>query len=505
MRIPPQLHRAIPAISSAALLALAFPPANVRLLVFVALAPWLASLRDTTPRGARRSGFLFGFLFFLHQMVWLLPFINKWTQSLLLAMVPWLLTAVGAGLFYSLVAWLIRECWALKMAWLIPIVWAGIEAFRAYIPHLAFPWGTLAFPLWPFPAFVQSASVGTIFLVSSWAVIPSLILAVLVWPAKEESPATTRFGRQIFRMGLLFLAILMFSAARYVDRPTGQPRVFTLGQPGVDMAFTEPDEEERQLVQAAAVIAARATVQNSSLLILPEGFALGGRTLPPKSPFGAVPPVPVLFGGNRGEGDKVFQSAFAYDGKWQAADKTRLVIFGEYVPLRDNLSFLQAFRVPGGDLSPAQNLTTLDVAGMRVGAMLCFEGLFPDLAQRHGSAGAQALAVMAIDDWYEGTPAWDQLWPNSIWRSIESGLPVLRSAARGMTLATDARGDIITSARPGELAAIRVEVALPEKSDGFEHRFGYVWLCWLACAIVGASALRRRFVLNRGAASRVTE
>ena len=49
-----------PALASAVLLFLAFPPAGLVLLVFVAVAPWLASLRTTDGRGAIKSGAWFG-------------------------------------------------------------------------------------------------------------------------------------------------------------------------------------------------------------------------------------------------------------------------------------------------------------------------------------------------------------------------------------------------------------------------------------------------------------
>jgi apolipoprotein N-acyltransferase len=116
---------------------------NLALLVFAGVAPWLASLRDTSARGSLKSGFLFGFLFFLFQMYWLVPFVERWTGRLGTALVPWLVSALLAGIVYAPLGWLIRECWRRGWVWLIPLVWAGHEGFRAYMPVLAFPWAIL--------------------------------------------------------------------------------------------------------------------------------------------------------------------------------------------------------------------------------------------------------------------------------------------------------------------------------------------------------------------------
>ena len=137
MKIPRWLVRTWPVLASAILLGLAFPPANLALLVFAGAAPWLASLRDASARGSLKSGFLFGFLFFLFQMFWLVPFVERWTGRLGTALVPWLVSALIAGLVYAPLGWMIRECWRRGWVWLIPLVWAGHEGFRAYMPVLA--------------------------------------------------------------------------------------------------------------------------------------------------------------------------------------------------------------------------------------------------------------------------------------------------------------------------------------------------------------------------------
>ncbi len=467
-----------PAVLSAILMALAFPPANVSLLVLVALAPWLASLREFTPKQARRSGYVFGVVLFSFQMFWVYLFAYRWLGDVGKGLAPWLVAALLAGFYFLFAGWLINRCWKRGLWWLIPFVWAGIEAFRAYIPGLAFPWSNLANPLWLYPAYVQHAALGTMFLVSAWLIIPNLLVGEWLFPPKDES---LRFpGSTLYRTIIVFLAFLGVSLVRFSQEPAGQRRVFTIGQTGVDMAFSEDRERKAGNWAALAELERAAVDQGADLLVLPESVAASVGDDPPITPMGPRPHVPVLMGTFRSEGTVSYQSAYVFDEEdgWKFGDKTRLVIFGEFVPMRQYFPFLQSFNLAAEDLRAGTELKTPEVNGMKAGPMLCFEGLFPDLADRHGRQGAQFLAVMSIDDWYYNTPAWDQLWQSTVWRSIESGLPLIRAGTNGKSLATDSRGRIITQAEPRQRQAIRTEISVPEKSDAFAYRMGFVYLCW---------------------------
>jgi apolipoprotein N-acyltransferase len=469
MKVKAALH----AVFAAGLITLAFPPFNLVLLVFVALVPWLLALRQMNGRQAFWSGLLFGFAFYLGQMWFLQPFVARWTGSPFLGVVPWILTALLGMWYFAPLGWWINRCYVHGRVWWIPIGWAGLEAIRSLIPAFAFPWGLLATPLWIMPPIVQSAAAGTIFLVSAWVALVN-VLAVQIM--SERNPA------QAMRMATVVATIALVSIVRWGQPPDGDERTLFAGQIGVDMAFGDPATEPQRIAQATRRLIDTAQANGADLLILPEGITRGGDAFPPASPLGEAPPVPVVFGGQRGTGP-VYQSAYSYDGRWQVADKTRLVIFGEYVPLRDRLPFLRAFNLPSGDLAPGQAVTALDVNGIRVGPVICFEALFFDVARRQAFNGAQVLAVLSIDDWYKGTGAPEQLFSHAVWRAIENGLPVVRSATLGVTAAIDARGNVLSRAPVGQLQALRVELELPRQSDAFR----YNWLFPIACTIALAA------------------
>jgi apolipoprotein N-acyltransferase len=415
------ITKAWPIATSVVLLLAAFPPTNLVFLVFVALAPWIVSLKGATNWGAFRSGYLFGLLFMLGQMAWLQSLTNHWVHNFGLSLVPWLLSALIAGFYFAAAGWLIRLCWNQNRPWLIPLAWAGIEVFRSFVPGLAFPWGLAATPLWPMPILIQTAFYGTIYFVSAWVVLGNVAFALML---------TGRRYQGLRNYVTVWVVLLALSLVRYSDVPQGRKTTVAVGQPGVDMAFGDPQLRQASLERNLKALVTTAAERKVELLVLPEGLTQASGVMPPDVPFEIPKGLNVLFGGQRGTGP-VYQSAFAYDGKWRYADKMRLVVFGEYVPGRNWIPFLSKFDLPEGDLTPSSKVSAIEVGDLRVGPLLCFEGLFADIAQRQVENGAQLLAVMSVDDWYVGTAAPAQLKCAAVWRAVETGLPVVRSATRG--------------------------------------------------------------------------
>jgi apolipoprotein N-acyltransferase len=465
-----RIKRLGPPVSSALLLLLAFPPFNLGLLVFVALVPWLRQLRESDGKQAWKSGYAFGLVYGFGSLFWLAQFVQKWTGSWPIGLAPVVFCTLLFALFFGLAGVLIRKCWAWNWPLAIPLVWAAIEVFRSYVPVFAFPWGLLAGPLWPYPVICQLAGYGTIYAVGAWCVIVSVIVAKIM---DGDSALELRPAFALFFVGLLA------SFVRYATPPPAERMVITVLQPGVDMAFGDQATEFENLTANLAPMFDSALINGSQLVVLPEAVA-DGTEIPPKKPFPAWPELPMVFGAARGDRPR-FQSVFAWDGKeFRYADKTRLVIFGEFVPFRNVIPYPPTLRLPGGDLQAGEDgVRSLNVAGIRVGGLLCFEALFPDIAFRHAMNGSRLIAVLSIDDWFMGTSAPDQLRAGSVWRAIETGTPVVRSASLGYTLAVDSRGRILGQLPLREPRALRVELEIPRDPQGLAASAAFPVACCL--------------------------
>jgi apolipoprotein N-acyltransferase len=115
--------------------------------------------------------------------------------------------------------------------------------------------------------------------------------------------------------------------------------------------------------------------------------------------------------------------------------KRHLVPFGEFVPLRPILGWLEKFVPIGGDFQPGDTPAPLLVPVrdrlLAFGPLICYEDIFPQLARNTTFAGANVLAVLTNNGWFgEGGAAYQHA-AHSVLRAVENRRPVLRCGNGG--------------------------------------------------------------------------
>jgi apolipoprotein N-acyltransferase len=126
--------------------------------------------------------------------------------------------------------------------------------------------------------------------------------------------------------------------------------------------------------------------------------------------------------------------------------KRKLVPFGEYIPLRPVLGWLEKVAPIGGDFTRGTSAAPLIVpAGInrvRVGVLICYEDIFPGLARDSVQSGAEVLAVLTNNGWFgEGGAAYQHA-AHSVLRAIENRRPVIRCGNGGWSGWIDEYGNI---------------------------------------------------------------
>lgn len=466
-------------VGSALLYLAAFPPLNAGFMVMVALVPWLMALKDCTKKQVGWGGFLWGFIVMGGNMIWIPRLVTQWTGSGSLGWIPWLICCAIGGAYFTFMAHIMRRALEKNWLWAIPLLWVGFEIARSQIPGVAFPYFLIATPLWPYPYMIQTAHVGTIYLVSAWVAAVNILF--FAWLNKLSF-------RPLRPVVMAVLMLFFLSVVQFMSPIEAKTQLIAAGQPGVNMAF--PDESTPQkLYGAMEKVNFDARQGNVAALILPEGMCQSDSSGVPQPPFQLDPQIPTLLGGHRMEkdGEKItrYQSAFAADnGKFTHVDKARLVVFGEYVPGRGIIPFLDKFNLSDNDLTPGEATKAIKVGDIQVGPLICFESLFWDVAHKQSENGAQLLAIMSLDDWYMGTPAPDQLKAAAIWRAVETGLPVVRAATTGYSLGVDQRGKVVDELPIGATQALILRVAIEDKPRKMPQRAIFPWAFGLSLPIL---------------------
>lgn len=129
-----------------------------------------------------------------------------------------------------------------------------------------------------------------------------------------------------------------------------------------------------------------------------------------------------------------------------AYDKRKLVPFGEYVPLRPVLGWVEKFAPIGGDFIPGATAAPIPVTVNRttipIGPLVCYEDIFPRLARESVLAGAELLVVQTNNGWFGTGGAAYQHATHSVLRAVENRRPVLRCGNAGWSGWIDEFGNI---------------------------------------------------------------
>jgi apolipoprotein N-acyltransferase len=153
-------------------------------------------------------------------------------------------------------------------------------------------------------------------------------------------------------------------------------------------------------------------------------------------------------------------------------DKSHLVPFGEYVPLKGLFRALDGMfeflglgirfeKVVegGGDFVPGSGPRVIQLPGLpSVSPLICYEVIFPGAVIPSGERPAWLLNI-TNDAWYGEWAGPYQHLAIARFRSIEEGLPMVRAAGTGVSAIIDARGRVVNSLGLGERGV--VDGALP--------------------------------------------
>ena len=166
--------------------------------------------------------------------------------------------------------------------------------------------------------------------------------------------------------------------------------------------------------------------------------------------------------------------------------------FGEYVPWRDQLSFLSELRQIPYDFQAGDSRTMFHVAGHPVGSVICFESAFGPLVRDYVRDGAQAIVVSTNNRSYQRSGNSEQHLASSQMRAAETGRPVLQASVSGISAVIDPDGTVHHTTKLFEPTIVSATIPTTTGETPYV-RFGdwVVLLSAVALVIVTVVAIRR--------------
>jgi len=349
------------------------------------------------------------------------------------AIVLWLLLAFWIGLFAAIACGCIRRWGKIRTAWLVPVIWTGVEYFRSELYYLKFSWLNIGYviPNYPMIPLLVYGIFGVGFLLISVATVLSCINQI-------KRPLIDWFAIILFLL-IGFAYLLQVIAAVRHERP-----VPTLSIAGIQLEFSPPG------VLPEALDKALAHNPGAQIFVLSE-YTLDG-------------PVP----------DSL---------KSWCREHARFLVVGGKDPVGTNNFYDTAFVVgTNGDIVfrqvksvpiqffkdglPAPKQEVWNSPWGKIGLCVCYDLSYTRVTDELVRQGAQLLIVptMDVEEW--GRHQHELHARIAPVRAAEYGIPIFRLASSGISQAVAGGGYIkAQTSFPGSLDILSAQLHLPARGS----------------------------------------
>lgn len=497
------------ASASGLLYPLCFPDFDVGALAWIVLLPLHLAIAGAHPRRAFWIGWLAGLMAFVGTMFWVVTAMHLYGKMPLLAsyaVMILLTTYLGLYVaFYALaIAWL-RKTLCPFAFFAAPFIWVTLELLRTHFLS-GLPWALLGYSQYQWLLAIQIADLTGVYGVSFLVVLVNAALTeVGLWMVHRSRRAGSFPWLSATAATLGVSLTLLYGQAQLNASPDAasassgdSDRSISIGlvQPNIDQAKKWDAAFRRETLDRYARLTAQAA-EGSALVIWPEAATpfLFEQEPPYRLEVMALARaynVPLLFGSpalRHFPNGRPYLLNSAYflspDGVILGRyDKRHLVPFGEYIPLRPVLFFLEKLVEGIGDFEAGTVSTVLDLPigsgadrnTVKFGVVICYEVIFPNLVREFSANGAQFMVTITNDAWFGKSAAAFQHFGMVVLRAVENRVAFARSANTGISGFIDPQGRIL-HATPifteevvtGRIPVARVRTFYTQQGDVFAY------------------------------------
>lgn len=433
-------------------------------LLFVGLVPFfLAILQAESRNQVIFSAAVFSMSYFLLLLYWILIVLVRYGGLPIFLAVPALILLAAYMSLYPVCFALLFSSASKKipfslLIFLTPSLWVGFDWVRGFL-FSGFPWMDLGYGLWQEPYLIQGASVFGHHGITFCLLLTNIVTALLI---------RDRNGQKIKAYGLATIACLLvimpgysFLALKSGEKRLAESAYAEIGAVQGNISQDQKWSSEIKEKTVGKYLDLSQSIDNFAaldLLVWPETALPFYPAIAPE--FAAVvrfldqKQIPVLTGSPWYELDPAENSGYRYYnsaillgvdrrllGRY---DKSHLVPYGEYVPLKKYMGFIQPLVETVGDFTPGTIDKPLEVGSVKAGVLLCYESIFPDIARKWVNQQANVLVNLTNDAWYGKSSAPYQSFGMTVFRAVETGRSIVRAANTGISGVVDPFGRVLT-------------------------------------------------------------
>ena len=503
----------LPALTSGLLTALSFPKPGLYALAWIAFIPLLASLWQKDGKMAFRSGFVFGMVYFFGTLYWVYHSITyyggvSFVASVCIVLILCAYLALFPAVFSVMFTQAFRKT-KLPALIIAPVFWVTLEFVRSYL-LTGFPWSSIGYSQYPALSLVQIADITGVYGISflvlavNGAVTDLLLIRKRLrnMPLYPLSYTITGFAA----LTLVIAGTFGYGLFRLNEERTSSPVTISLIQGNIEQDKKWEPVFQREVIDIYEHLSRGALASHPALLVWPETampyyFGYDARFSDQLVQFQKETGAYLLFGSVLVKGQikdriELTNSAVLLDQEGKKSfvyDKIHLVPFGEYVPLRSLLFFVDKLVAGIGDYVPGRNYTRAETSFGSFGTIICYEVIFPGLVRKFFTRGGDFMVNITNDAWFGMTAGPQQHFSMAVFRAIENRKPLVRAANTGISGFIDSNGRIMNVSAMFTRQVL-TETIMTDRTLTFYTRYGdlFSYLCIVTSVLMTINIFSRR-------------
>lgn len=441
------------------LLFLSFPKFGSGLFAWVALIPLLFALKNAaTVLQGFLLGFVTGIVGYIGIIYWIAyVIVNYGYLPLYVGILLMLILAAYLSLYVSLfAAGIVYFRGKMPVCLVAPFLWVCFEYGKSYI-LTGFPWANLGYSQYANIYLIQFADVAGVFGISFLIILANAVLFDVI--SKKTKQANIAAVVVFFVFAGVYL--YGFNRVDQVNKAVEKSPVLevSLVQGNIDQSIKWDKNFQTETLNIYEKLSLNNYPAANSLIVWPETavplkFEEKSGMHDKITDLAANTQSWLITGSvsyaRRKSGNDYFNSAYLLSPSGDVMgryDKVHLVPYGEYVPLRKVLPFVEGFTAGIGDFSSGKGFYPLTMNDKKIGVLICYEGILWNAAREYKNHSAELLVNITNDAWFGATSAPFQHFSMTVFRAVETRLYLVRAANTGISGVVNPTGRI--TARTG--------------------------------------------------------
>ena len=488
------------------LIFLSFPKYGIGFIAWIAFVPLLIALRKIdSPGRAMFLGWIAGIISWVGLLYWIVwVVVNYGYLPLYLGVIILMLLVFYLSLYFAaFAAGIVYFKGKIPLYIVAPVLWVCLEYLKSKL-FTGFPWENLGYSQFNNIQFIQIADITGTFGLSFLIILLNVAIYEII----------TRRNRRSFSLAaavlILWSGVYMYGILRMKqihqilkNAPTQE---VSLIQGNISQMIKWKESFQDESIRIHEELSACSPKQAGGLIVWPETAVTTYfqektdiqrriRKLPKTTGNW------FLFGAMHLEGEqgktKYYNSAYLFspDGTMRGRyDKVHLVPYGEYVPKKDLFPFIHSLASGNDDFTAGKGFDPLRTDTGKIGVLICYEVIFPEIARAYKKAGSDVLVNLTNDAWFDSSSAPYQHLSMSTFRSVETRLYIVRAANTGISAIIDPAGEITARSRLFEKEVVRGNIKFVQLTS-FYVQYGdwLVGTCFIVLIFIfSISRIRRK-------------